>query len=149
MSYIVTASINKKMKKSLKDIKEADHFPKELGLKNCHTYHLVKIQQVKLDNGDLEYLCFMRNPTGNIYLKDGEVSKLQWSPRDDQSWTPKLRQQCNYYTTKEIYENTLIKSKKNRKRLKMGQVDRKTLAKKQKRKGKLSKRDTYDGLSAL
>ena len=73
--YIICASVQKKMKEAIKN-KDKGYLPDELGLKNSHSYHIIKIEEVELDSGDLEYLLFVRNPTGNIYLKDNEVPKL-------------------------------------------------------------------------
>lgn len=120
--YIICASIQKKMKDAIKD-KEKFYLPDKLGLKNCHSYHIIKIQEVELDNGDLEYLLFIRNPTGNIYLKDNEVSKLKWNPRDEESWTPKVRKQCNYYTTLRDYVEALKRAKVARKAFKAQKKD--------------------------
>lgn len=40
--YIICASIQKKMKEAIKD-KEKYYLPEKLGLKNCHSYHIIKI----------------------------------------------------------------------------------------------------------
>lgn len=87
----------------------------------------------------------MRNPTGNIYLKDSEVWRGKWGPRDDENWKPHIRKQCNYNTTKAIYEATMVKAKKNRKRLKHGKVDPNTIEKKIEREERRAKKDLAAG----
>lgn len=133
------------MKEATK-LRDKGFLPDVLGLKNSHSYHIIKVQQVELDNGELEYLMFIRNPTGNIYLKDHEVTKLKWNPRDDETWTPKTRKQCNYYTTKADYELAIKRSKMARKAFKAGKVDpmtkiRRETRKKTMRESKLRKKE--------
>jgi len=69
-----------------------------MGLKNCHSYTVIDVREVLLENGDLEYLVFVRNPTGNIFNKASEVWKGDYGPTSDK-WTPKVRAQCNYWCT--------------------------------------------------
>ena len=87
-SWIMTASCLKKMKKKLKDAPKG--VLKEIGLKNCHSYTVIDVKEVVLDNGELEYLVFLRNPTGNFFCKEDEVWKGDWSPLSDK-WTTKVR----------------------------------------------------------
>lgn len=62
------------------------------------------MREISLDNNDIEYLLFLRNPTGNLYNKDDEVWQGDWSPLSSK-WTPRTRRQCNYYVTeKKILE---------------------------------------------
>jgi len=61
-----------------------------MGLKNQHCYTIIDVREVTLDNGDLEYLLFLRNPTGNFFLKDHEIWKGDWGPLSDK-WTDKVR----------------------------------------------------------
>ena len=97
-SWIMAASVLKKMKKSTKNAPKG--VLKRVGLKNCHSYTLLDVREVVLDNGELEYLLFLRNPTGNFYLKEDEVWKGDWGPLSDK-WTPKVRKQVNYFLTPE------------------------------------------------
>ena len=53
-----------------------------------------------MDNGDIEYMIFLRNPTGNFYCKDYEVWQGDWGPAS-KLWTKKTRKQLNYYVTPE------------------------------------------------
>ena len=87
-SYIMCGSIMKKMKESLK--KEPKGFIQEKGLKNCHSYTVIDVREVLLETGDLEYMVFVRNPTGNIYNKKNEIWNGDYSPMSDK-WTPKVR----------------------------------------------------------
>jgi len=87
-SYIICCSILKRMKKAIKD--EPLGILKNLGLKNCHSYTVLQVKEITLDNGNLEYIIMLRNPTGNIYLKDDEVWKGDWSPLSEK-WTQKTR----------------------------------------------------------
>ena len=87
-SWIMSGSILKKMKKFTKNAPKGNI--KSVGLKNCHSYTVIDVREVVLDNGELEYLLFLRNPTGNFYLKDNEVWNGDWSPLSDK-WTPKIR----------------------------------------------------------
>ena len=95
-SYIMCGSIMKKMKESLK--KEPKGFIQSKGLKNCHSYTVIDVREVLLETGDLEYMVFVRNPTGNIYNKKNEIWNGDYSPMSDK-WTPKVRAQCNYWVT--------------------------------------------------
>ena len=40
---------------------------KRVGLKNQHSYNIVDVREVILDNSEVEYLLFVRNPAGNFY----------------------------------------------------------------------------------
>ena len=97
-SYIMCGSLLKRMKKSTKN--GGVGVLKDLGLKNQHSYTLIEVKEVILDDNKVEYLVFLRNPTGNIYCKDEEVWKGDWSPLS-QKWTAKTRKQCNYWITEE------------------------------------------------
>lgn len=97
-SWIMTCSILKNMKKDSRLAKMG--FLKDIGLINQHSYTIIDVKELVLDNGDIEYMLFLRNPAGNFWLKDDEVSKLDWGPRSAK-WTPKTRKQCNYYPTEE------------------------------------------------
>lgn len=87
----MTASLLKKMKKDLKDA-SLGHL-KEIGLKNMHSYTLIDVREVTLANNEIEYLLFIRNPTGNFFLKDYEVWKGDWGPLSEK-WNenPKIRE---------------------------------------------------------
>ena len=74
----MVASLLKKMKSGIKDTPLK--FLKDVGLKNMHSYTLIDVREVKLANGELEYLIFLRNPTGNFFIKDYEVWKGDWGP---------------------------------------------------------------------
>jgi len=74
----MVASLLKKMKSGIKDTPLK--FLKDVGLKNMHSYTLIDVREVKLANGNLEYLIFLRNPTGNFFIKDYEVWKGDWGP---------------------------------------------------------------------
>ena len=57
-----------------------------------------------LANGELEYLVFLSNPTGNFFMRDNEVWKGDWGPKSEK-WdlNPKLRALLSYeITEKEI-----------------------------------------------
>jgi hypothetical protein len=97
-SYIMTCSILKRMKKETKDASFS--ILKDIGLKNQHSYTILEVKELILDDNKVEYLVFLRNPTGNIYCKDDEVWKGDWSPLSTK-WTPKTRKQCNYWVTEE------------------------------------------------
>lgn len=97
-SWIMCGSVLKKMKKFTHNAPMG--VLKKVGLKNCHSYTVIDVREVVLDNGELEYLVFLRNPTGNFYLKDDEVWKGDWSPLSDK-WTPRIRKQVGYYLTAE------------------------------------------------
>jgi hypothetical protein len=87
----MVASLLKKMKSGIKDTPLK--FLKDVGLKNMHSYTLIDVREVTLANGDLEYLIFLRNPTGNFFLKDYEVWKGDWGPLSEK-WNenPKVRE---------------------------------------------------------
>jgi hypothetical protein len=89
-------SVHKKMKDEL------DKAPRgilaEVGLKNCHSYTVIDVREVLLDTGELEYMVFLRNPTGNIFNKRSEIWCGDFGPLSEK-WTPKVRSQCNYYVT--------------------------------------------------
>ena len=76
-SWVMTCSCLKRMKKEL------DAAPmgvlKELGLKNTHSYTVIDVKEIILDDGQLEYMVFLRNPTGNFFMKDDEVWKGDYS----------------------------------------------------------------------
>lgn len=99
-NWVMTASIQKRMKTELKEASLGKL--KELGLKNLHSYTLIDVREVTLENKDIEYLLFMRNPTGNFFLKDYEVWKGDWGPLSEK-WNenPKLREQLGYTVTLE------------------------------------------------
>ena len=86
------------MKENLKEAPKGTL--REVGLKNCHSYTIIDVREVLLENGDLEYLAFVRNPTGNIFNKRSEIWSGDYSPTSD-LWTPKVRAQCNYWVTEE------------------------------------------------
>ena len=69
-----------------------------MGLKNVHSYTIIDTREVTLDNGDIEYMVFLRNPTGNIFLKKDEVWNGAWSAMSKE-WNPRTRKQLNYYVT--------------------------------------------------
>ena len=83
---------------------------KTVGLKNCHAYVVLSVHEVILDNGELEYLLHLRNPTGNIYCKADEVWKGDWSPLSPK-WTNKVRKQVNYMITEEEIGDELKKAR--------------------------------------
>ena len=95
-NWVMAGSVLKKMKKSTKDAPKG--VLKKTGLKNCHSYTVIDVREIMLDNNELEYLVFLRNPTGNFYLKESEVWNGDWSPLSDK-WTPKTRKQVNYHLT--------------------------------------------------
>ena len=77
-----------------------DKVLQDAGIKNCHSYAVIDVREVKLDNGKIEYLLFLRNPAGNFFLKDTEVWKGDWGPTSD-LWTEKVRKQVGYFLTPE------------------------------------------------
>jgi hypothetical protein len=87
-SWIMCGSILKKMRPATRDAPLG--VLKEVGLKNQHSYTILDVREVVLDNGELEYLVFILNPTGNFYLKTDEIWKGDWSPLSSK-WTPKVR----------------------------------------------------------
>lgn len=74
----MTCSIVKRMKKFTMELPIAGL--KKVGLKNFHSYTLLDVREVVLHNGDLEYLVFLMNPTGNFFMKESEVWKGDWGP---------------------------------------------------------------------
>jgi hypothetical protein len=100
-SWIMTGSIMKNMKKSTKDAPLG--CLKAVGLKNCHSYTVIDVREVILDTGELEYLLFLRNPTGNFYNKDGEIWSGDWGPKSSK-WTNKVRKQLDYFVTEKDME---------------------------------------------
>ena len=87
-SWIMTGSILKMMKKTTKDA--FGPILKQMGLKNEHSYTVIDVKEVVLDNKEIEYLLFLRNPAGNFYQKDDEVWRGDWGPLSS-NWTPKTR----------------------------------------------------------
>jgi len=61
-----------------------------MGLKNEHSYTVIDVKEIVLDNNEIEYLLFLRNPAGNFYQKDDEVWKGDWGPHS-LKWTAKTR----------------------------------------------------------
>lgn len=110
---------------------------KKIGLKNQHSYTLVDVREVILASGELEYLVFLRNPTGNFFMKDAEVWKGDWGPRSE-LWdkNPKLRKQLNYEVTEKDIQ------KWRRKQIK--EIKKFAKAKKKKKKGEEDE-DSPDG----
>jgi len=84
----MTGSVLKKMKSQTKDAPKG--VLRKVGLKNCHSYTIIDAREVVLDSGELEYLVFIRNPTGNFYIKDDEVWNGDWGPLSSK-WTNKVR----------------------------------------------------------
>jgi hypothetical protein len=101
--WIMTGSILKCMKDVSRNADPEYELFKTIGLKNCHSYTVVDVREIVLDNGETEYLVFLRNPTGNYYNKDYEVWKGDWGPTS-QIWSEKTRKQLNYWTNTESYE---------------------------------------------
>lgn len=108
-SWIMCGSLIKKMKKATKDAPKG--VLKNIGLKNCHSYTIIDVREVVLDNGELEYLVYLRNPTGNFYLKDDEVWKGDWGPTS-KKWTDKVRKQVNYWLTEDEIARAKYKAQK-------------------------------------
>ena len=71
---------------------------------------MIDVREVLLDNGELEYLVFLRNPTGNIFNKKKEIWSGDYGPLSDK-WTPKVRKQCNYYVTAAIMKEAFKKGR--------------------------------------
>ena len=92
--WIMTTSILKRMKKATKDAPKG--VLRDIGLKNQHSYTIIDVREVQLDNGEIERLLFLRNPTGNFYMKDHEVWKGDWSRLSDK-WTDHVRDQLDYW----------------------------------------------------
>lgn len=61
----MTASILKIMKPYLAKLPKGAL--RKVGLKNVHSYTVIDVREVLLDNGEIEYLLFLRNPAGNFY----------------------------------------------------------------------------------
>lgn len=94
-----------------------------------HSYTIVDVREVILDNGEFEYMLFMRNPAGNFYLKESEVWKGDWGPTSSK-WTQKVRDQLNYHVTEEEMEKEREQQKKELKAFLAG----KRMGKKRKRR---------------
>ena len=77
-------------------------------------------------------MVFLRNPTGNIYLKDSEVWKGDWSPLSDK-WSSRTRKQLNYYVSEAEIKENKKKAKHARKMFKMNQIDPETAKKQEER----------------
>ena len=77
-NWIMCASVLKSMKNSTKD--EPIGVLQKVGLKNCHAYTLIDVREVLLDDGTLEHLIFLRNPTGNIFNKKNEIWNGDYGP---------------------------------------------------------------------
>ena len=71
---------------------------------------MIDVREVLLDNGEIEYLLFLRNPAGNFYQREDEVWMGDWSPKSDK-WTTKTRKQCNYYLTLEEIKDAFARGK--------------------------------------
>ena len=95
-SWVMCGTILKRMKKVTREAPIG--FLQDLGLKNCHSYTIIDVREVLLENGDIEYMVFLRNPTGNIYNKKKEIWNGDYSPMSEK-WTPKVRKQLNYWVT--------------------------------------------------
>jgi hypothetical protein len=106
--WIMTGSVLKKMKETTRIAPPG--VLSEIGLKNQHSYTVVDVREVVMDNGELDYLVFLRNPTGNFFNKDAEVWQGDWS-RTSSKWTPKLRDQCHYYVTEETMAEAKLQAK--------------------------------------
>ena len=64
-SWIMTGSVLKVMKKITRDAEMG--VLKDVGLKNQHSYNVIDVREVVLDNSEVEYLLFIRNPAGNFF----------------------------------------------------------------------------------
>ena len=136
-NYVMTGSILKSMKKETKD--KPQGYLKELGLKNCHSYTIIDVREITLDNSDIEYLLFLRNPTGNLYNKDDEVWKGDWSPLSDK-WTPRTRRQCNYHVTEKLILEAKARGRAELRAFKTEANQPKRAAKKKKKKKPVSEK---------
>ena len=96
--WVMCGSVLKKMKKAT--LEAPLGVLREIGLKNQHSYTVVDVREVVLDNGELEYMVFLLNPTGNFYFKVDEVWQGDWGPMSSK-WSTKVRKQCSYWTTEE------------------------------------------------
>lgn len=76
-SWIMTCSILKRMSNKLRDL-PVDSL-KKIGIKNCHSYTIIDVREIITDNDEIELMVFLRNPTGNFFLKDDEVWKGDYS----------------------------------------------------------------------
>jgi len=101
---------------------------KSVGLKNIHSYTLVDVREITLDSGDIEYLLFLRNPTGNIFLKKEEVWNGDWSPMSP-LWTPRTRKQLNYHVTENDIKRARNQMKEAKEAFKRGEVDNQKIEK--------------------
>ena len=88
-SWVMTCSILKKMKDDLKN-NPSETVLRDRGLRNIHSYTIIDTKEVKLDDGSIEKLLFLRNPTGNFYCKDHEIWNGDWAPLSDK-WTESVR----------------------------------------------------------
>lgn len=130
-SWIMCGSVLKKMKKTT--LEAPVGVLREVGLKNQHSYTVLDVREVVLDNGELEYLVFLMNPTGNFYFKDDEIWKGDWGPRSSK-WTAKVRKQLNYYITEEDLDRAREESKANLKGSRAGKKKKKGKKKKGQRR---------------
>lgn len=73
---------------------------KTIGIKNCHSYTVLDVKEVILDSDEIEFMIFLRNPTGNFFLKEGDVWKGDYSALSAK-WTDKLRDSLGYYVNEE------------------------------------------------
>lgn len=120
-SYIMTGSVLKSAHWNIKN--KPSGYLKEVGLKNCHSYTIIDVREVILENGDIEYLLFIRNPTGNIFLKKDEVWKGDWSPLSTM-WTGRTRKQLNYTITEDDIKQAKLDMKAANEAFKLGKVDK-------------------------
>ena len=86
--WVMTSSCLKRMSPQLADLPL--NTMKTLGIKNCHSYSVLDVKEVILDTGEIEFMVFLRNPTGNFFLKEGDVWKGDYSALSSK-WTDKLR----------------------------------------------------------
>ena len=63
-----------------------------------------------LDDGSIEHLLFLRNPTGNIFNKKNEIWNGDYGPWSDK-WTPKVRKQCNYWVTPDQIKEAMARGR--------------------------------------
>ena len=97
-SWIMTCSCIKRMSRLLKDL-PMDSL-KKVGIKNQHSYTVIDVREIITDNDEIELMVFLRNPTGNFFLKDDEVWKGEYSQLSEK-WTDNIREQLNYHVTEE------------------------------------------------
>ena len=93
--WIMCGCVLKSMKEALRNTSPDDRVLETVGLKNCHSYTVIDVREIVLDNGEMEYMVFVRNPTGNYYNKDHEVWRGDWGPTSDK-WTTKTRKQLSF-----------------------------------------------------